>query len=253
MPITQKRYGWHPSLPDQRDLRLSLGAEPAPPPAVNLRHLNGPVRNQGNLGSCTGFGATNAYRATSAANGKYPNPMSALFAYYNARWYEGTTGYDSGATVRDVVKGIAKFGVPLESSYPYQVSKFARKPSDAVYAAAERHQALRYYSVAQNELAIRRALATGYPIIIGFSVYESFESDVVERTGLVPMPEPGEAVLGGHCVLLDGYDMADMHPWDCLNQWGKDWGAGGYFKFPREYLTNPQLAGDFWTLRLTEG
>ena len=44
------------------------------------------------------------------------------------------------------------------------------------------------------------------PFIFGFTVYESFESDAVARTGNVPMPEGDERTLGGHAMCVVGYD-----------------------------------------------
>lgn len=261
MAISQQGFGWHPSLPDFRDLQLAAAVPlpAAPPPRIDLTNLLPAVRDQGPIGSCTGFGGTAAYYATSKANGRYPVNMSPLFAYYNARRLEGTTRYDSGATIRDVVKGMAKYGVAQETDWPYGRSPadtmrlFDDVPPQRVYTRAEHHQVLRYYAVGQSSLALRTALATGYPVIIGFSVYESFMSDEVERTGTVPMPEPGEAMVGGHCVILCGYDMDIDHPFRCQNSWSTGWGDDGYFRFPEAYLTNPRLAGDYWTLRLTEG
>lgn len=256
MPITQSRYGWHPSLPDQRDrtlVSLLAAAPPDMPVAVDLTKNMPAVRNQGQLGSCTGFASTAAYYATSKANGRYPIPESALFAYYNARWYEGTTDYDAGATVRDVVKGLAKFGAASDTAWPYAPAKFATKAPASVYTTATRHQALNYYSVGQTETELRRALAAGFPVIIGFSVYDSFESSTVQRTGNVPLPGPNEDVLGGHAVALCGYDSKNPYQWLCQNSWGTGWGDHGYFRMETSYLTNRRLSGDFWTLRVTEG
>jgi C1A family cysteine protease len=53
---------------------------------------------------------------------------------------------------------------------------------------------------------MRTCLAEGFPFVFGFTVYESFESPEVARTGIVPMPKPQEQVLGGHPVLGVGYD-----------------------------------------------
>ena len=257
MPVTQQRYGWHPSLPDVRDVpatQLLLGAAPPTLPAkVDNRNFMPPVRDQGMIGSCTGFGATAAYYGASKRNGRYPVPESALFAYYNARWYEGTVAYDSGATVRDVVKGLAKFGVASETLWPYVPSKYATKAPTQVYTSALRHQALRYYSVGQTDLELRRVLAAGLVVIIGFSVYESFESQAVARSGNVPIPGRSEAMVGGHCVVLCGYDTTSPYQWLCQNSWGARWGSGGYFRMHRDYLTNERLSGDFWVLEVTEG
>jgi C1A family cysteine protease len=257
MPITQERYGWHPSLPDQRDRTIGTLLAGVPqatlPVSVDLTKNMPAVRNQGQLGSCTGFASTGAYYATSKGNGRYPVNESALFAYYNARWYEGTVDYDSGATIRDVIKGLAKFGAASDTAWPYVPSKYAVKAPASVYNTATRHQVLEYYAVGQTELELKRALATGYPVVVGFTVYDSFESSTVARTGNVPLPGANEAVLGGHAVVLCGYDSTNPYMWLCQNSWGLGWGNRGYFRMDSGYLTNRRLAGDFWTMRVTEG
>lgn len=60
-----------------------------------------------------------------------------------------------------------------------------------------------------------------------------------------------------NCVLLIGYDWVNKYPgqsehvWILLNSWG-DWANGGTFSMPEEYLTNPNLASDFWSITLME-
>jgi C1A family cysteine protease len=33
------------------------------------------------------------------------------------------------------------------------------------------------------------------------------------------------------------------------NSWGGQWGKNGYFTMPFDYLTDPYLSADFWTIR----
>ena len=49
---------------------------------------------------------------------------------------------------------------------------------------------------------MKGCLAAGYPFVFGFTVYESFESEAVAKTGKVPMPGSGEKALGGHAVFV---------------------------------------------------
>lgn len=75
---------------------------------------------------------------------------------------------------------------------------------------------------------MKACLTAGLPIVVGFTVYDSFESDAVAQTGDVPMPAPGEQTLGGHCVLVVGYVVRSGRPvWVCRNSWGTGWGDGG--------------------------
>ena len=67
---------------------------------------------------------------------------------------------------------------------------------------------------------MKQCLASGFPFVIGFQVYQSFESDQVASTGIVPMPDVNnEQLLGGHAVLVVGYD--DSNQWFIVrNSWG---------------------------------
>jgi C1A family cysteine protease len=80
-------------------------------------------------------------------------------------------------------------------------------------------------------------------------VYDSFESQDVAKTGVVPMPTPDESVLGGHAVVAVGYDDSTQR-FLVRNSWGSGWGQEGYFTIPYAYLTDAGLSADFWTLRM---
>ena len=96
---------------------------------------------------------------------------------------------------------------------------------------------------------LRGCLASGYPFVFGFTVYESFESPAVAKSGHAPMPKPKEKSVGGHAVMGVGYD--DAKQWFLIrNSWGPGWGLKGYFTLPYSYLTDSNLADDFWTIRL---
>jgi len=92
----------------------------------------------------------------------------------------------------------------------------------------------------------------GFPIAAGFTVYDAFESDTVATNGMLSMPGPTEQMLGGHAVLIVGYDDA-RGVFIVRNSWGADWGDRGYFYVPYGYFTDADLATDFWTVRAVEG
>lgn len=60
-----------------------------------------------------------------------------------------------------------------------------------------------------------------------------------------------EALIGGHAVLAVGYDNSTQH-FIIRNSWGADWGDKGYFYMPYEYITDGDLADDFWYIRVIE-
>jgi C1A family cysteine protease len=210
------------------------------------------VYDQGQLGSCTGNAIAAAYEFDLLKQKKTDFAPSRLFIYYNERVMEETVKYDAGAQIRDGIKSISKQGVCDEKAWPYIITKFARKPTKACYTAALKHTAMKYQAVKQTETDMKTCLAAGYPIVLGFTVYESFETAEVAKTGVVPMPGKKDQVLGGHAVMVVGYDDASKR-FIVRNSWGVHWGLAGYFTIPYAYLTNPSLAADLWVVNTISG
>jgi C1A family cysteine protease len=249
-----RKYGWVRDLPDQRDRKFwpLRGAEGTPtlPPSVDLRAHCPPVYDQGQLGSCTANAIAGAIEFDAARQGLPANMPSRLFIYYNERALEGTVGSDSGAQIRDGIKSVAQWGDCPESEWPYDINQFATQPPQLCYTDAAKHLALVYESIDQDLNDFRSCLAAGFPFVFGFTVYESFESESVAQTGIVPLPGWFERSLGGHAVLAVGYDDASSR-FTVRNSWGPSWGDQGYCYFPYAYLTG-WLASDFWTIRTVE-
>jgi C1A family cysteine protease len=245
-------FGWVPDLPDQRDTLYGLVRRvPAVlPTATDLRPLCSPVEDQGNLGSCTGNALAGAVEFLEKKDKVPFTDVSRLFIYYNERVIEHSVHEDAGAMIRDGIKTLVKRGVCAEAKWPYVVAKFAVKPSKACYTDALEHQVTAYARL-QTVDEMRACLAEGYPFVFGFSVYESFESRQVAKTGVVQMPTPKERLLGGHAVLAVGYDDAKKR-FLVRNSWGRGWGLKGYFTMPYAYLADRSLSDDFWTIRRQE-
>ena len=152
--------------------------------------------------------------------------------------------------LRDGIKTLAKQGVCSEAKWPYTIAKFKVKPTPSCYKEALTHQITSYQRL-QTLDEMRACLAEGFPFVFGFTVYESFESQQVAQTGVVPMPKPGERVLGGHAVMAVGYDDSKKK-FTVRNSWGESWGIKGYFTMPYDYLANRDLSDDFWVIRRGE-
>src|SRR5579859_1137838 len=247
-----KHYGWVRDIPDQRDFRYQPPPQLARqlPPKVDLRDGFPPCYNQGQLGSCTANAIAGALQFLETKEGaSSPVMPSRLFVYYNERALEGTVGSDSGAQIRDGIKTVAKRGFCSEDLWPYDDRAFTEKPPDRCYRAALKDRVSQYLRLDHTAVVqLLTCLASGYPFVFGFSVYESFESPRVATTGVVQMPRMGERVLGGHAVVACGYDLKASR-FTVRNSWGGRWGMGGYFTMPFDYLTNSSLSGDFWTIR----
>ncbi len=207
-----------------------------------------PIYDQGDEGSCTANMTCAALDyAHAKAHGGFFTP-SRQFQYYNTRALEGTTKSDAGATIRDAIKAAAQYGICPESDWPYHTDLLYRKPTTHCYNDAKKGMVQQYQAVGQDLNDLKAALAAGLPICIGIGVYESFESEAVAKSGVVPLPGKHEKLLGGHAVLVVGYSDSTQS-FTVRNSWGADWGAGGYCTLPYAYLLNPKLASDFWVIQ----
>ena len=249
----QQRFGWLPDLPDARDYLFSApeAVLATLPSKVDLRRQMPAVYDQGQLGSCTANAIAAAFEYDQTQQKLTDFMPSRLFIYYNERAVEGTVASDSGAMIRDGIKSVAKLGVCDEQVWPYDVSQFTDKPSRGAYSDAKKHQATVYRSVLASLRQLQGCLASGYPFVFGFSVYESFMEQQVADSGEVPMPAPGEKLVGGHAVVGVGYDDS-VQRFIVRNSWGPKWGTKGYCTMPYGYLTDPQLASDFWAIYTVE-
>jgi len=241
-----RAYGWLPDIPDKRDfLYRAIRPVIRLPKSVDLRSVCSKIEDQGPLGSCTAQAlAGNLEFLDNKIDFDYTD-VSRLFIYYNERLLIGTVEYDSGAYLRDGIKALKDKGACPEKRWPYIIDKFDKKPPAPCYREAKARRIVSYHRI-HTLSEMLTCLAEGYPFVFGFSVYESFESQAVARTGLVNMPKKEEALIGGHAVMAVGYNQAKKR-FFVRNSWGEAWGVKGYFTMPFEYLE--ELADDFWTIR----
>jgi C1A family cysteine protease len=230
--------GYIPDLGDPRDFTYRL-THVARPQSVDLRPHMPPVWDQGQLGSCTAFALTAAVAFLHGFCG------SQLWLYYKERVMEHTTRQDAGAMIRDGIKVLAKDGLPPEEAWPYDVSKFAHRPSAKSYKEAKQELIGEYRRLSSVNDYLD-CLASGSPFVVGITVFDSFESDAVAASGRVPMPGPSEAMLGGHAICVVGYRLDGS--FIVRNSWSAEWGDHGYFYLPRDYLASADLATDAWAI-----
>jgi len=229
----------------------------AVPPSVDLRAWCSPIENQQSLGSCTaqaGIGMIEYFQRR--AFGKHVD-ASRLFLYKVTRNLLGWTG-DTGAYLRDTMKALVLFGAPPERYWPYALAKFDQEPDAFLYAMGDNYEALKYFrldpagSAPAAVLAnVKVYLAAGFPSMFGFTVYSSIPGSG-DGKGEIPFPKAGESVLGGHAMLVVGYDDAkkigtSKGAFLIRNSWGTAWGVAGYGWLPYDYILKG-LANDFWSL-----
>lgn len=265
--MSTRKYGW--AKPKEKPTNLYKFSISRTQPLIrklDLTSMMPPVYDQGSLGSCTANALAACYQYCETKE-KDPHPFvpSRLFIYYNERSVEGTVKEDCGAQISDGIKVIHDIGVCPEITndiydsskiWPYNIAKFSTKPPQICYDVAKKNHSGLYKPIPQNINHIKQSIINGFPIVFGFQVYSGFESDKVAKSGILSLPAKSEDLLGGHAVVIVGFDddmVIDGHHGavKIRNSWGEGWGLKGYFWMPYKYVTNSNLADDFWSVLQT--
>lgn len=247
----KKLLNWKRDEPDDRDYKYIYRPKQIPvvKETIDLRKSMPEIYDQGKLGSCTAQAIASCYEYDQIKE-KEKNIFepSRLFIYYNERKIEHTTDEDSGATIRDSVKALNRYGVIPEDLWPYDIENFTEKPSEECYEEGKKHKIVEYRRVEQELEDIKGCLKEGNVISFGFMVYESFMNQHTQETGFMRMPKDNEEILGGHAVVIVGY-IDTIKRFIVRNSWTSEWGDGGYFYMPYDFALNPEYCSDFWTIQ----
>ncbi|HEY5585301.1 MAG TPA: C1 family peptidase [Ruminiclostridium sp.] len=254
------KYSYNKDKIDKRDLQFSKSVSPHPeiilPKLVDLRSKCPDVYNQGKLGSCT---ANAGCTCKAMLLQDEQIHLSRMFLYYTERAFEGKASKDVGASLRDTCKSIYKVGVCEETYMPYNPEKYRLLPSRLAILNAKKYKITAYKSLSSLDEIMQNIAFRQQPVLLGMDVYESFESDVVAKTGVMQMPQKNEKILGGHAVLVVGYKDIVKHQGKSgkyqlqpgylivRNSWGDKWGDKGYFYMPFDYV-RPDYTFDYWIM-----
>ena len=269
MPESAKRKSLKPSVGsygaikdprDARDFRYSPPTVAKKLPAkVDLRPHCPRVHEQGRPNTCTAHALAGAVQFEQRRLKLKDFPPSRLFIFYNTVAYMHARHAlkKKGVNLRAALKAVARHGVCPEKDWPFSLTQAAmnRKPNRRAYEIAEHHKITRYERIVMGRRSraeflhlMKCRLAEGFPFLFAFLVHESFETVHVAKTGVMPMPKPGEGLRGWHAVMAVGYDDRNQRML-IRNSWGWSWGIKGYFWMPYDFITNPRVTADFWTVR----
>lgn len=245
LPDIGKGTGYRPDPLDTRDFRAraTLAALPAPPPRASLREHVPPRRDQGLQGSCTGFAITGAVETIRRRDSHFETRYSPQAAYNWARMAIGELNRDEGAYIRSTAQDAQRIGVCRESDFPYyeiEDKMFVPPPPDAYESA--RSFRIGPYRRCESLDDVRRAIANGFPVVLGFLCYSNLYQ--ARDTGRVPLPSG--SVQGGHAVFGAEYDDASRYV-SCPNSWGKRWGDAGWLHIPYAFWERGAVS-DAWAI-----
>lgn len=271
--------GYIPDPPDPRDYSLdhpeikpffekvgrinSIGL-----PCIDLRKWCSPIDNQLQLGSCTANAGVGLVEFFEIKHYGMCTEASRRFLYKVTRNLLHWVG-DTGAYQRTTMKAMTLFGVVPEEYWPYtDKPEFDVEPPAFCYAFANQFQALKYYrldpprttgKVLLNQ--IKLLLSLGLPSMFGMPTTESFPTQTT--TGEIPFPVLGEADIGGHAMMIVGFDNTKkirnplpggIETTGALlvrNSWGTEWGMQGYGWLPYKFVLDG-ITTDWWSLLKNE-
>jgi C1A family cysteine protease len=263
--------GWRRDLPDFRDycfddhevqaiLRISSSFKSADsllPAHADLRKWCSRVEEQSSMKSSSAHAVAGLIEYFERRAFGHHLDVSRLFLYRSARDLAGTG--DRDVDLRNTMRALARFGAPPEHLWPYAEERVDTAPPPPCYAYTDPHRSMRYFRLDPPDSdskavlqSVRRCLSARIPAVFGFPVYSSFPVIGDVGPGEIPVPGPGETLLGGHAAVAVGYDderMIGPHQGALLmrNSWGKAWGDNGYGWLPYK-LVEMGLAVDFWSL-----
>lgn len=246
--MSRVRFGWRRPERALRGLTHDVATLHAAhlPAAVDLSLAFPAAYDQGPvLGSCTGQVLAGAIEYLHRRQSLPAWTPSRLALYFDGRARDFAEARDAGATLVDVCNGACEHGYADEALWPYAVERFAEPPTIAYRLAANRQRLANFEVLAHDLATIEFELAAGNPVAVGVEVYRAFE-DAPE--GRVPLPARGDLHVGGHALLLVGYDAA-RGTFLVRNSWGAAWGREGYGVLPFEYVLDPALCGELVTVR----
>lgn len=218
------------------------------PRKVDLRPKMTKIEDQGETSSCVANAVAGSFEYWVKEATKKDYDVSRLFVYFNARWRNGDQDKDEGSVIQLAMEGLKEFGACSEEKWPFKKPLLLKKPNGEAYKEADQAKIKEMAQVPLELTAWKQALASGYPIVFGCLLFESFD-ECNKRGGVVPMPNPNDLSReshGGHSMCVVGYSDKEQ-VFIVRNSWGDKWGDKGYCYMPYDYLMNPQFnGGDSW-------
>jgi C1A family cysteine protease len=217
---TSNYYDWKPELPDFRDEIYKY-------PKITVKATDSyDLRNQFKE-------YTNNFGSSAA------NSIASILDSYELLYTFDNSDPETDSSIRSCIK---KFKIIEEDREEY-ITEFDN-PEESDNKTAR----LRYTKLCNFKNQLRQSISDGFPIIFGFTVFESFNSEEVIKTGIIKNPEKNEKILGGLCAVIVGFDGQKDH-WIVRHPFGNEYGDNGYIYIPYDILSkNNNLTSDFWRI-----
>jgi len=232
------------------------------PEVVDLRKWRGPIKDQGAEGACTAHAGTSAREWIRRKYGKGDSPVfSPQYTYERELIAQGNFPNDVGSDGTTLCGTLITNGCCELAIDPYVAGQIVQPTADQDENAAQ--YTLGAFHGLQDSSTTLSVLGdpTPWPVLVGFTVYDSFESST-GKTFIYNPNTVNERALGGHEVLALGHDIGvtpTLRPAGCppavliQNSWSDTWGDGGFFWMALPVLNDPETdlkivhSGSPWT------
>jgi cathepsin C len=252
-----------------RNPRLAMPAKAAPKPPLLSdsgipdefewpAEMLGPVRDQGQCGSCYTFGSTNMYnaRARIVTAGKFNGLFSPQDIVSCSMLSQGC---DGGFPYLVSRYGVS-YGIVEEQDFPYASGNGTAPPCSNENPSAKRFRVSNYryiggYFGGCSAEGMQRAIMTGGPVAVSFEVTDAFmhykggvfvSPAGVKATRSKIFSRPGDDVpfeFTNHVVMVVGWGVdkdSGLPWWRVQNSWSARWGEQGYFRILRSTPNGPK-------------
>lgn len=222
------------------------------PSSVRLMDRLGPVRMQGERGTCVAFAlvALREFLLTEKTR------LSEQHMYWACKQLDGYAG-QAGSTIHDGLSALRTYGICASEHWPYNNEVIdgneSHSPRPQVAANAAPDLKMRHTTAVSRSSVedIKRVLAgsdghKAMPVAVSVLVFASWRGAfATQQTGKITMPLPGEEPVGGHAMLVVGYQNDTTAPGGgyliVRNSWSADWAAhspeaAGHAVIPFKYF-----------------
>ncbi len=229
------------------------------------------VRNQEQIGSCTGFCGSEANEIIHyfAQSDKFTT-LSPLYLYYieRVKIQKQKITVDEGAQMVDIPEALQGYGQCIEADYAYPNNNIdsTATSSSTAYKTAPNAAAIsnalgweigaggsKYGLIAQGDTAtVKSLLRNNIPVCMGFNVYDNSGYTLFEGLNTTsytynPLQANGKLVkgaslLGGHANIIAGYNNT-LGVFYMENSWGSSWGDHGYWYLPYSVFQSSTIVG----------
>ena len=209
------------------------------------------INNQGQIQDCVANGTADAFEMQLARRDNVApdqlGELSRLFIYWNARNLDTPpcSDVDAGSKIRFAFDCMARYGVPFETLWTYDVLNVNVRPSIIAYREAIKNRINKFYridGIGQDRIGqIKQALCSTNPVVFGTKIAK-ISMDITDDT---VVKDPKGNYIGRHCLVIVSHSEVKK-AFEIRNSWGLEWADNGYCWMDEDYLGNPDTTEDIW-------